>query len=40
MPQPYPSGGQPVEPLRPPAPEPVQGAVKLMYGAPSAPPCN
>jgi hypothetical protein len=29
--QPYPSGGQPVEPLRPPAPAPVQTAVKLMY---------
>ena len=30
--QPYPSGGgQPVEPLRPPAPAPVLTAVKLMY---------
>jgi len=29
--QPYPSGGQPVEPLRPPAPAPVLNAVKLMY---------
>src|ERR1022692_2367287 len=32
MDQPYPSTGQPVEPLRPPAPEPVLDAVKLMYG--------
>ncbi|HBW18513.1 MAG TPA: hypothetical protein DEH11_05610 [Actinobacteria bacterium] len=32
MHQPYPSGGQPVEPLRPPAPAPVLSAVKLMYG--------
>ncbi|MGO8957788.1 MAG: hypothetical protein ACLQFR_10515 [Streptosporangiaceae bacterium] len=30
--QPYPSSGQPVEPLRPPAPAPVLTAVKLMYG--------
>jgi hypothetical protein len=30
--QPDPSGGQPAEPLRPPAPAPVQDAVKLMYG--------
>ena len=29
--QPYPSSGQPVEPLPPPAPAPVLGAVKLMY---------
>ena len=29
--QPYPSGGQPVEPVRPPAPAPVLTAVKLMY---------
>src|SRR5437870_4395794 len=29
--QPYPSGGKPVEPERPPAPTPVQTAVKLMY---------
>jgi hypothetical protein len=29
--QPYPSGGKPVEPERPPAPAPVQTAVKLMY---------
>ena len=29
--QPYPSGGQPVEPLRPAAPPPVLTAVKLMY---------
>ena len=29
--QPYPSGGQPVEPLRPAAPAPVLTAVKLMY---------
>jgi hypothetical protein len=29
--QPYPSGGKPVEPDRPPAPPPVQNAVKLMY---------
>jgi hypothetical protein len=29
--QPYPSGGQPVEPIRPPAPAPVLNAVKLMY---------
>ena len=29
--QPYPSGGQQVEPLRPPAPAPVRTAVKLMY---------
>jgi hypothetical protein len=32
MSQPGPSGGQPVEPPRPPAPAPVQDAVKLMYG--------
>jgi hypothetical protein len=30
--QPYPSGGQQLEPLRPPAPAPVLDAVKLMYG--------
>jgi hypothetical protein len=30
--QPDPSSGQPVEPLRPPAPAPVLAAVKLMYG--------
>jgi hypothetical protein len=29
--QPYPSSGQPVEPLRPPAPTSVLTAVKLMY---------
>jgi hypothetical protein len=29
--QPYPSSGQPVEPLRPPAPAPVRTAVKVMY---------
>jgi hypothetical protein len=29
--QPYPPGGQPAEPLRPPAPAPVVTAVKLMY---------
>jgi hypothetical protein len=29
--QPYPPSGQPVEPLRPPAPAPVLNAVKLMY---------
>jgi hypothetical protein len=29
--QPYPSGGKLVEPERPPAPAPVQNAVKLMY---------
>jgi hypothetical protein len=29
--QPYPSNGQPAEPLRPPAPPPVLTAVKLMY---------
>ena len=29
--QPYPSGGQPVEPVRPAAPAPVLNAVKLMY---------
>ena len=29
--QPYPSGGQPAGPLRPPAPAPVLTAVKLMY---------
>ena len=29
--QPYPSGGQPVEPTRPAAPQPVLTAVKLMY---------
>jgi hypothetical protein len=28
----YPSSGQPAEPVRPAAPEPVQGAVKLMWG--------
>ena len=32
MHQPDPSSGQPVEPLRPPAPAPVLDAVKLMYG--------
>ncbi len=31
MRQPYPSSGQPIEPLRPPAPAPVLTAVKLMY---------
>jgi hypothetical protein len=31
-PEPYPSSGQPPEPRRPAAPEPVQGAVKLMWG--------
>ena len=31
MHQPYPSSGQPVEPLRPRAPAPVLTAVKLMY---------
>jgi hypothetical protein len=31
MDQPYPSGGQPAGPLRPPAPAPVLTAVKLMY---------
>ena len=31
MSQPYPSSGQPAEPLRPPAPVPVLTAVKLMY---------
>jgi hypothetical protein len=29
--QPFPSSGQPAEPLRPPAPAPVLTAVKLMY---------
>jgi hypothetical protein len=29
--QPYPSSGQPAEPLRPPAPAPVLTAVKFMY---------
>ena len=29
--QPYPSSGQPVEPLRHPAPAPMRTAVKLMY---------
>ena len=29
--QPYPSSGQPIEPLRPPAPTSVLTAVKLMY---------
>ena len=29
--QPYPSSGQPAEPLRPPAPAPMLTAVKLMY---------
>ena len=33
MSQSYPSGGQPAEPLRPPAPAPVRTAVKLMYAA-------
>ena len=33
MSQSYPSGGQPAEPLRPPAPAPVRTAVKLMYVA-------
>ena len=32
MDQPGPPGGQPAAPLRPPAPEPVAAAVKLMYG--------
>jgi hypothetical protein len=31
MVQPYPSSGKPVEPERPPAPQSVQNAVKLMY---------
>jgi hypothetical protein len=31
MVQPYPSSGTPVEPERPPAPQAVQNAVKLMY---------
>ena len=31
MSQPYPSSGQPAEPLRLPAPAPVRTAVKLMY---------
>jgi hypothetical protein len=31
MVQPYPSSGKPVEAQRPPAPKPVQQAVKLMY---------
>jgi|ERR1035438_94501 hypothetical protein len=31
MHQPYPSSGQPAEPLRPPAPAPVLTAVKVMY---------
>jgi hypothetical protein len=30
--QPQPSSGQPVEPVRTPAPAPVEGAVKLMWG--------
>jgi hypothetical protein len=30
--QPDPSGSQPAEPLRPPAPAPVRDAAKLMYG--------
>jgi hypothetical protein len=30
--QPYPSGGQPVQAPRPPAPAPVLSAVKLLYG--------
>jgi hypothetical protein len=30
--EPHPSSGQPAEPVRPAAPEPVQGAVKLMWG--------
>ena len=29
--QPYPSSGQPADPVRPPAPAPVLAAVKLMY---------
>jgi len=29
--QPYPSGGKPVDPERPPAPPSIQNAVKLMY---------
>jgi hypothetical protein len=29
--QPYPAGGQPTGPLRPPAPAPVRTAVRLMY---------
>jgi hypothetical protein len=32
MSKPDPSSGQPVEPVRPPAPAPVLAAVKLMYG--------
>jgi len=31
MVQPYPSSGKPIEPERPPAPQSVQNAVKLMY---------
>jgi hypothetical protein len=31
MVQPYPSSGKPIEAVRPPAPAPVQNAVKLMY---------
>jgi hypothetical protein len=38
--QPRPSGGQPAGPLRPAAPAPVLDAVKLMWGAPPAPPYN
>jgi hypothetical protein len=34
--QPYPSSGQPVEPLRPPAPAPVLTAVKLMHAGAAA----
>jgi hypothetical protein len=34
--QPYPSSGQPAEPLRPPAPAPVLTAVKLMYAGAAA----
>jgi hypothetical protein len=34
--QPGPSSGQPVEPLRPAAPAPVQAAVKLMWGGAAA----
>ena len=34
--QPYPSSGQPAEPLRPPVPAPVLTAVKLMYAGAAA----
>ncbi len=36
MHQPYPSSGQPAEPLRPPVPAPVLTAVKLMYAGAAA----